>query len=146
MKQLDTEIQRIQDTRKEKDRRLEEIKRLEKAINTRISEATTPAEVEEAKKDKAHLQAEQTALINDIRSDLASLEQLKHSLRDYKEQDLKLASQAESITDRGLSLLDLQRLSIHTTRKSKQYLILSGSAAKRRGCFQYEFNFTEMVE
>ena len=123
MKKQETDIQRVHDAKKEKELKLEEIKRLEKTITSQIGEATNPAEVDEAKKDKAHLQAEHVSLIKDIRSDLAALEQLKRSLRDFKEQDLELAGQAENITDQELTLLDLQRLSIHTSRKSKQHLI-----------------------
>ena len=49
--------------------------------------------------------------------------QLKHSLRDLKEQDLELASKAEDFTDQELSLLDFKRLSVHTTSKAKQQFI-----------------------
>ncbi len=123
MKQLETEIQKVHAAKKEKELRLEENKRLDKTITNKIREATYPADVEAAKKDKAHLQAEYTSLTNDIRSDLAALEQLKRALKDHKEQDLELAGKAEDFTDQELTLLDLQRLSIHTSRISKQHLI-----------------------
>ena len=49
--------------------------------------------------------------------------QLKHSLRELKEQDLELASKAEYLTDQELSLLDIKRLSIPTTRKAKHQIL-----------------------
>ncbi len=69
------------------------------------------------------MHAEHAALVKDIKSDLTALMQLKHSLRDLKEQDLVLANRAEELTDQDLCLLDFTRLSIHTTRKAKQQII-----------------------
>ena len=123
MIQVEAEIQKIFENKKNKDLWLDEVKCLEKTIENKIGEATNLVDAEEAKQDKSRLHAEHAALVKDIKSDLTTLMQLKHSLRDIKEQDLELASKAEDLTDQELSLLDIKRLSIYTTRKPKQQII-----------------------
>ena len=110
MIQMEAEMQKILENKKGKELRLDEVKCLEKTIENKIGEATNRVDAEEAKQDKSRLHAELAALVEDIKADLIPLMQLKHSLRDLKEQDLELASKAEDLTDQELSLSDSRDL------------------------------------
>ena len=100
--------------------RLDEVKWLKKQAEQQIGEAINPIDVEGAKSDKIHLQAEQESLIKDIKSDLTA--EVNWNKLYEAERTRSRTTKAYDSTDQEVTILDIRRRSIHTSRKIKQQI------------------------
>ncbi len=118
--ELNEAIKSVQKTRLEKDKRLQELKLLEQKVEESLAKEENETKVNETRLDQGKIQEERSCLLDSIKEDILMINKYKTQIRQLKEEDVKLAIEADTLTDKEMAMLDLKRLTLHSARKEKR--------------------------
>ena len=99
---------------------MSELESIEEKTEEALTHEENVSKREGIKIDQARVQEERTSLLDSIKEDLRAISKCKSQIRELKDQDVKLAADADTLTDKEMAMLDMKRITLHNERKEKR--------------------------